>query len=911
MKKVVDDLLIKNSNLSNHLIVLPSKRSGVFFKETLKENLNKNQFLPRIISIDTFIEELSKLNLLDNTELLFKFYQVYLEITPKSNIEPFDKFIQWAPIVLQDFNEIDQYLLDANYLFTYLSDIKRIENWFKNEDSGTSLTKKYISYFANLKKYYTSLSNKLLQNNNAYQGLMYRKAHQKVKKYSSENHIVFIGLNALNKAEEEIITELLSQNKASIYFDLDTYIAKKNTSYSKFILSYKKRWNHYNIHPFTYESNEFIKPKYIEVIGIPKNVSQIKYAGQLLKTIHKSHKTYQDTALILANENLLPVALNSLPKEVEHVNITMGYPLKHSAVFSFYKSIIKLQVKKNTGKHHNGFYYKDVLSVLTHSIFQPVLKNFSIEIDVIISNHIIKNNKTILSLTEIENLFKNTKIKQLIKLIFTNYTNVNYFLDTILLLTISILEYTSNSLEKEYLLKMNQIFNQIKNLNNTYNFIQSIETIESVFKQLIQLETLSFQGEPLKGLQILGMLETRSLDFKNIIITSVNEGFLPAGKGTNSFIPFDVKKEIGLPTYTEKDAIFAYHFFRILQRAENIYLLYNTETDEFGSAEKSRFLLQLEQIEKELSKHQLIQKIVSPNTKKEPNLPLKIEKNQKVIHLIDVYNSTKGFSPSALTTYVANPIYFYQKQILDIKNIDEIEEIIALNTLGTIIHEVLELFYKPHINKILIVEDIKKMLSTINTTTLQIFKKHFKEGDFKSGKNLLIFEIAKQYIFNFLQEEIKELNKGNEIIILALEKKLESEIYIENKKFKLNGFVDRIDSYNGIIRIIDYKTGKVEKRELHTSNWELMLTNYKKYSKSFQVLFYAYIYTTNNNINLDNTAIESGVYSFKNLKSGFLKINSGTITKQDLIDFEIELKRLLSEIYNPKIPFVQAENPPY
>jgi hypothetical protein len=471
---------------------------------------------------------------------------------------------------------------------------------------------------------------------------------------------------------------------------------------------------------------------------------------------------------------------------------------------------------------------------------------------------------------------------------------------------------SSNLLSLEYLYRFNELFNELIRLNSKYNYISDISALYSIYKELLNTETLDFKGEPLQGLQIMGMLESRVLDFETIIISSVNEGILPAGKSNNSFIPFDVKLENSLPTYKEKDAVYTYHFYRLLQRAKNIHILYNTEADVLTGGEKSRFITQLE-IE---NKHELTHKIITPTVPKLIQNPMTIKKTPEVIDVIKKV-AEKGFSPSSLTNYIRNPIDFYYQKILNIKEYDDAEETVAANTLGTVIHNTLEDFYSPLIDKFLTIEHIKDMKLKVDKTVKHHFKSVYKEGDITKGKNLIVFEIAKRYISNFLDLEILDIKAGNQIKIKDIEADSSINLDIPELAFpiKINGKVDRVDEYNGETRIIDYKTGKVLQNEVEIVNWEDITSDYKKYSKSFQILTYALMMLESNQIQLP---IEAGIISFKNLKSGFLKFSqkdkvgayakkNTTISIETIDNFRIQLINLIKEISNPNIPFTEKE----
>jgi len=298
------------------------------------------------------------------------------------------------------------------------------------------------------------------------------------------------------------------------------------------------------------------------------------------------------------------------------------------------------------------------------------------------------------------------------------------------------------------------------------------------YNQILKNERLSFQGEPLHGLQLMGMLETRALDFETVIITSVNEGILPGGKNEFSFIPFDVKKYFGLPTYQEKDAIFSYHFQRLLLRAKTVYLIYNTETDGYGAGEKSRFLTQLE-----INNPAIAKKIISPKLQQTKSTLLEIQKTPEVLERLKTVFS-EGISPSALANYIYNPISFYEQKVLKIKEVDEVEETIAANTMGTVIHDVLEHMYKPFIGKFVIKDHIVGMRKSINELLNIYFEKHYLKGNIETGKNKLIFEVSKKYIQNFLKAELNEINQNKQLKIIALEERMETRLIFQESIFQ-------------------------------------------------------------------------------------------------------------------------------
>ncbi|WP_425076315.1 PD-(D/E)XK nuclease family protein [Psychroserpens sp. S379A] len=915
LNNVVVDLQKQNVDFSKLTFVLPSKRAGVFLKNQISKQLNKTLFAPKILSIEEFIETLSGLTYATNIDLLFEFYKVYEKHTPKDLIEPFDVFSKWAQMLLQDFNEIDRYLVPPEHVFDYLNAIKELEHkHWSLEENQTSYIKNYLAFWNRLKLYYTELNLQLLQNKKGYQGQVYKEAIENLEQFaashSNENY-VFLGFNALNKAEEIIIQELLQQNIANIYWDIDAHFVKdKIHDAGLFIRAHKANWRFFDKEDFNWLTNHYTTKKNINCIGTPKNIGQIKYVGELLSKLKTNKASLENTAIVLGDESLLIPLLNSIPKDIGPINITMGLPLNSIPMASLFEDLFRLHKS-----YAPTLYYKDVISILSNQFIKPLFATENTNESDYIINEIQQNNISYLSLDKLKSFSQNNP--EIINLLFDSWqNNANIALKRCTQLILKIKNSLdqnkqNNLLALEYLYRFNSIFNELKILNDSYSYINNTIILHGLYKELLKSETLDFKGEPLKGLQIMGMLESRVLDFETVIITSVNEGILPAGKSNNSFIPFDVKLENNMPTYKEKDAVYTYHFYRLLQRAKNVHIIYNTEPDVLNGGEKSRFITQLE-IDKT---HNINHCIVAPKIPITEQHLTEVSKSSEILEKLKLY-SKSGFSPSALTNYIRNPIAFYYEKILGVKQYDDVEESVALNTLGTIIHNTLEDFYKPLEGQNLSLEIIAKMRSNIKATVSHHFKEEYKQGDISKGKNLIIYEIAKHYISTFLTHESNALKKGNTIKIIAIETKNIVSIDIDGINFPvtLTGKVDRVDSYNGVTRVIDYKSGRVEQNKVEVVNWEDITTDYDKYSKSFQILMYAYMMYKQKEITLP---IEAGIISFKKLGSGFIKFGKkesprtrtkdNLITEDTLLAFEIELKKLISEICNPEIKFIEKE----
>ena len=903
----LDHILKSTKSFEDVVFILPSQRAKVFVKQAFKDKITVG-FLPEVINIEQFINQVSGIEKADSIQLLFHFYTIYkgLEKQPVS----FDVFASWAFTVIQDFNELDQHLINTKEIFIYLRDIQRLKKWSVEGDfKETALMEDHYSFLEKLNTYYNAFYKFLKENKIGYQGLMYRESCKKIDSFLDKNttkKFFFIGFNALNTAEEFLFQKVLENKNSDIYWDIDTAFFKSNHQAGRFIRRYKKEWRYYEKNEVKTLGDTFSQPKHIEVIGASKNTTQIKYAGEILEKI----TDFKNTALVLADETLLPITLNSLPKNINAINITMGYPLKDVPTTNLLFSIFQLFISQNKLNKTtiNEFYYKDVIRFLKHQSIYKLIP----EIDAF-SDDIAKQNQTFIKQSRINKLLENTssELKEVIVSIFNSYNSIDEFIDRIINL-INFLKEDVSDLEKEYLFRFYTTFTQLKTLQNEFKYFPDLKTLALFFRQLISSESLSFQGEPLRGLQLMGMLETRVLDFENIILVSTNEGVLPASSQQNSFIPFDVKVEFGLPTYREKDAIFSYHFFRLMQRAKNVFIIYNTEHDVFGSGEKSRFVTQLE-----MMRTDIVQKIISPKVAPQNKVLKEVKKNEAVLERLKEL-AREGISPSALTNYLYNPISFYKQKILKLKEFDDVEETIAYNTLGTVVHETLDKLYKPFVGKFLLVEDIEAMKEKSKDLVVKYFKIEFKNGDISTGRNRLIFEVANRFVNNFLAQEKELLKDKNQLKIIATEEDLATEIAIDGIDFpiKIHGQVDRVDELNGVLRIIDYKTGMVSAGDLKVPDFEKLRE--KEQYKAIQVLLYGYCYTKSKKYTF-NKPLEAGIYSFKNLNSGFLPVNFSSnyrkpdveITEEKLEEFMSEIKTYIKEMYTLDVDFIEPADLKY
>lgn len=895
--------------LSEITIILPNKRAKVFLIEALKKETNKTIIAPEITSIEDFVQDVASIRSIDSIELLFEFYEVYLSITEKKNQQSFELFANWAKTLLQDFNEIDRYLLDPSHVLSYLKDIEDIKRWGLEVDQKTKLLENYIDFWKLLPLYYDSLYNHLLFKSIGYQGLIYREAVNNLNHFSNtigNRTFVFAGFNALNAAEEKIVQHLLALDQAKIYWDADqAFLNDPYHDAGLFLRRFKESWKHYKSNIFEWIVDDFSQSKNIQIIGTPKTIGQAKLTGSIIENIidQNPSASLDKVAVVLGEENLLVPVLYSLPASVGALNITMGYSGKNNPSQILIAKLFKMHTNALSRKGGSYvFYYKDVLDVLTHPLVEPYAHAGKLV------KVIKENNYTFITHHKVLELHPDSS--KFFDLLFERWENGSVaVLKNISALLILIKQHFNNDNEEEKIAKafvygVFKVINKLINYYSKHNHIDNIDTLHAIYKQIIDLAEVSFEGEPLRGLQIMGVLESRVLDFETVIITSMNEGKFPAGKSQNSFIPYDVKRELGLPTFKEKDAIYTYHFYHLLQRAKNIYLIYNTENDGLDAGERSRFITQLE-VERKL-KHNLTFDIYNPVLPKTAYEPISVAKSDAVMERLKEI-ATVGFSPSALTSYIRNPIEFYFQKILRIREVEEVEENIALNTLGTIIHETLKALYEPFIGRFISENDLQNCFKLLDDEVLKQFKLVYKEGEIKKGRNLLAFEVAKRNVSNFLKMELESIKNDEAIQIIALEQTFEREFVHPKLPFPvlIKGNVDRIEQRDGKIRIIDYKTGKVEKSNVVLKTWN-GLTQELKNDKIIQVLAYAFMFEKE----AGNRPIEVGIISFKNLKSGFLPFGfkpekdlNVIVTPEILNSYLDEMANLLSEIFDVTIPF--------
>lgn len=937
LQRLAEEIAARYGNDPGQLcVVLPNRRAGLFLKKYLARELKRTTWSPQTFSVEDFITSISGLQIIDPAGLLFEFYHVHKEIHG-ANAQDFEVFADWGQVLLQNFNEIDQYLVDPDKIFTFLSEARALSVWNLGESPLTDHEKNYLEFYHSFLDYYNRLRERLTEKNLVYQGLAYRIAAENVEKFAADfpwKKIFIAGLNALSGAEEKIIDHLLHQNIAEIFWDADEYYIKdKGQEAGEFIRNYLAKWP---ADPPRWIENDFgLMKKEISVFGIPGSTGQAIKASQIVNMLRSEEEAPDKTALVLADEKLLLPVLYSLPEDLGPVNVTMGYPFKYTHLYHL--ASLLFQMQENAGKFaeqrknaSKSFYVKDVLKILAHPyllLFEPSDQSKEISIEKIIES-IRQKNRVFLTPDEILRLSagNKTELNNLLDDLFSIWETPLQALDV----TIRILELIRNRMiagvqvqaadqqvDHEYLFHLSKIIKRCRTMMETYPFILTLQTLHKILFQILDASRLPFSGEPLQGLQVMGVLETRAIDFENLIVLSVNEGILPSGRTPNSFIPFDIKIVFGLPTYQQKDSVFAYHFYRMIQRARRIFLLYDTEGDQMKGGEKSRFITQLGYELKKFNPSTLFEeKLLGPHAPVTgADKGITVVKTPVIMaRLMDKAN--KGFSPSTLNLYIRCSLQFYFQEMLGLSEVETIEETIESKTMGTAIHHVFQQVYQPFAGKFVDPDSLLERIKETEKYLRDAFKEEYHEGDLDHGKNHLIFKASLFLINQVIKQEAGDLqstdNPSSILRIISLESPFSSQItcQVSGKEIqvKLKGKTDRIDSWQDTIRIIDYKTGSVSPAELKLKSWD-KLTSDPKMAKAFQLLLYAFLFQRNHE-NSDQK-IATGNITLRKISEGFMKVKlpeEESIGKETMKIIEGLLKALLEKILDPEIPFVQTED---
>ena len=890
-----------NPNWEELCFIVPNKRSALHLTQAITAELDSPTIAPEIIDIDSFIRNLSRLEAPPKMEQLFALYNSYCQVVDSKERDDFMTFLGWGDTLLADLDAIDRNLLQRKEVFGLLAGMQEIKSWGSDDNS---FVRRYLSFWKALPKMYDFFSSSLLEKGHGTTGMLCREAVRNLEVFleaQPKTTFIICGFNALTESESTLFQSILAQNRGKIYWDADTYFLQNSQEQSGQYLNSYKNWPYYENQPFLGTHNTFLNQKEIEVIETSGRIAQAKQVGSILKDLSTTKLGWERVAVVLPDESLLNPILHALPPEVNKLNITMGQPLQQQPITVVIEALFDLHMNQTA----KGFYYKSVMQILTHESIRTYCAKNELKDPKKFAQSIISGNQRFLNVHELKkaNLFKD------LGFLFSSWNNPRDAVQSICKL-LQLLLTTTDSDDNQQLESIHlflTLFHQLDLQLRTHPFIKQINELRTIYDAQIGTHKLSYSGEPLEGLQIMGMLETRLLDFDTVILTQANEGILPAKSIDDSWIPYDMKKQFGLPTRDEKNAIFSYHFYRLMYRAKKVFILFDGQGDGLGGGEMSRYVRQWATQLPENHSMRFFNQSVTLNTATRQRL--EIPKTPSLLKRLQEM-AQKGLSATALSNYIADPIRFYNNYVLRISESEELEESIAYQTLGTVIHNTLEELYTPYVAKQLSVQNIE----TMQDTHKQILQKHFEDELGKSshttGKNLLLFTAAAHSIRRVLEADKKDILAGSSIEVLGLEeyRKVTRTYAGLEHPITFHGVIDRIDRKDGILRILDYKTGQTSSKELRPNVVSDCLSD-SVYGKSFQLLFYSMLWAEED----PNSPFYAGVISVKNMSSGtmFLGLGKGRTKRtelltEDLENFEKELEKLAIEIYTPDIAFMET-----
>lgn len=909
-------IFASHSRLEEVTLVFPNRRAILFFRKHLGTLLKKPAFAPTMLTIEEYIKSYSTLQVPDKLELVHRLYKAYTE-TVKSN-ESFDRFYYWGEMLLRDFEEIDKYLVNAEMLFRDLSHQKELDAsfdyltdeqkkflldfWGNFDEYQTENRKKFLDVWKHLHDVYTTYRTKLVKEELAFEGMVHREVAEKILQGQilRTGHEIFIGFNALTKAEEVIIAHAV-EGGASVYWDVDEYYLNNVVQEAgEFFREYQK----HKVLGKTFEAQvpaNFRREKNIKLYGAAQPVGQAKLMGQELRKNLEAGALPEETLVVLPDEKLLLPALHSVSDSVEKLNVTMGFSLSATPIFNFVELLIELQ----TSRKDEYFHHRPVLSLLNH----PFTVSADSKVAQSKRKEMLKHNWVSVP----KNFLASESELHRVMFVVADVSSITHYLKTCLTLLGSL--DSLYAFDKEYIFQMLKCLNRMEEvLGNQYSDLRSFLRF---FRQYVRTVRIPFSGEPLQGLQLMGMLETRNLDFKNVYILSLNEGSLPSGGSKGSYIPYNIRRAYTLPTLQHQDAMYAYLFYRVIQRAENVSLFYNTETDILGQGEMSRYLQQLMFESGKKFQHHALHNALGVNEVK----PIVIKKDKAVLEALEKlseqneYRKFSGLSPSALNTYIECRLRFYFRHVAKIKEADEIEEDMDARVLGNFVHNVMEAFYQKLVaqkgSTRIEAQDLEKqekfIQSLLDQEVINTYNLNPNESVEYEGQLILVSEVVKRFIDKILEHD----KKHAPFTVEGVEQNMEYTFSISAPvgRVLLGGKIDRVDRKEDVLRIVDYKTGR-DKLDFD-SVASLYAREGKRNKAAFQTLMYAWLYTKTKNTS--GMRVIPGLLNSTNLfddEAEFgLKMNRENLRDVQgvLPEFEARLRELLEELFNPDTVFNQTE----
>ena len=928
ISRIAQEIVSSPVPLHKQMVVLPNQRAEIFLREALKSHLDKPTLLPLFVTVDGFISDAGNLLVVEPLVLLIELHKAYCqarqEAHPEQNVESLGSFLSWGRTLLSDFEEIDRYKLKPQHVLEDLYNVQKITEWDLEPENTTALMGRYSEFIAVLPSTYEYFKNALLNRGEAYVGLASRYLSENttlIDNYLNKNgvkRIIVAGLNALNTSELDIIAHLKMNWETKIMWDLDShYMDMKEHEAGLFLRLHQKRQKVFgNDIPSTKNliSDLTTLKKDIRIVGASKYSGQAKVIAATLEQWALEKVQPNNIAIILADETLLNPVLSVLPAAYDKVNVTMGYPLDHTRIASTLRlwiGAIEYAVKNAKSETNWTFYHRSLSALFSDPLFCKYWYNE----DTHYGPH--EWNKNIIQANRVFTSSKEWKTE--LSKGPCGYHNLLQPTKGLKVLE-SIKNWLKHVAEKEKVDSMviNTSYKVHVLLEQLERTIEGTEidtlTVLKLIKQQLKSSTIDFIGEPLEGIQIMGILESRTLDFSHIIMAGVNEGTLPAGRNFNSLLPYDVKKAHDLPTYEQKDAIYAYHFYRVLQRCSQSVITFNTSRDAFGGGEPSRYIIQLEQ---ELNtdhctihpRQFMTGNVVSGSIEDR----FYAERSPSVKEAMKEWMN-KGISASSLNDLMERPHVFYQKKIVGLSEEDEVEESMSALVMGNLVHYGLEHLYRPFEGKSIPEFNVDEWTNRAMEAGVQrLVEEGTSAASLNQGRNLVTQEVCKKMLHQFLSFDSNRIKTG-QVILKGIETKLEFRMIHPALQIPLYfiGYVDRIESHKGNLKIWDYKTGNIPSIALSASRLEDVWLGKKP--KVLQCLFYAWLLWKSNTFqhpfpwSLGMLKLQSSRPEM-NLKGKAFPTSE--IEEADLKEFEDQLLEFLMVQLSTKEPFVAPPAKPY
>lgn len=918
--KIANFLYEEQTDFAHLTIVLPSERAKKYLASAIVSKYNKPIFAPKMITMDQWVKSYSPEAVIDKTRALLQLFAIQLKEAKTEEDRSFDEFLSWGTILLSDFNEIDRYLLDANEVFKNLADIKEIEQWSFNNEELTESQKRFMEFWDRLPGYYKALNEVLSKKESCYSGKSFKVLAENIDllfKEDKSQRFLFAGFNALSKAELTIIRQLEQMGRATVILDADEfYLKDKNHEAGRFLRELSEKLDGKKL---DFVDNRLAtKPMHVEMIECAQNTGQVKVAATILENSTKEE--IDETLLLLADESLIGSIIKNLPKKIGKANITLGLPIRNTALRTWVDLIFSIQENKKRFKT-KWIYFTDLQNFWNHPFLLSILSKKEKDKLILAEAEIVKYNRIFVDPAKLD-------IGELAQSLLDGLIidwNTDWKSAMISVRGMNDLIYRNLDVEFAFEKAVIQCFDAT--LVDFQNCVEeglpemSLKSFKHLFNQHWGMKSIAYHGNPTKGLQIMGLLETRALDFKRIICVGMNEGNLPPTNIIQTMIPMDLRRYLGLPTPREKQGLFAHHFYRLLHHCDELFVTYSTATEAIGSNEPSRYLMQLEMELSRLNPNVVVNKRTYSLDVKRENEVKEIAKTEEIKLRMDELFA-QSTSASMIKKYLECPLDFYFRYVMDFGEQESVEEEIENSTFGSFIHETLEELYTPfaRFNKEgekvvpaptnITSFDVEKMLEEFKLVIYQKFMKHFNSDKdaFLKGKNYLSYQMAIDLTQRFLKSEVQFLAKQTEkVFIESLEREYTAEIEVEvgseKKKVKLRGFIDRVDSIGNKIRIIDYKSGKVAdddvKFKTTDKNIEMTIDSLKSRKHVLQLLNYVFLYNFNH-----QQIAEPSIISFVSGQNKPFTLQTSAFNLPQMVeDFPIYLGKILEDIYDDEVAF--------